>query len=206
MKRDIFEVTEDFAGELFELIDLPLVDDSDRFVVSHISCSMSLEHWQAMLQLLMNGLLPSALVIHRAQFEALLRSIWVLYAANDGQIDKLSAVVTTESEQNAKNLPQVAEMMDALQKKAPPQAYDALNRFKEHSWKALNSYTHAGIHPIARHAKGYPVRLLEDVTKNANAVAVVSAMQAVVLAGEQPLQSKIFSVAEKYPDCMPPIL
>lgn len=206
MKRDIFEATEDFAGELFELIDLPLVDDSDRFVVSHISCSMSLEHWQAMLQLLMNGLLPSALVIHRAQFEALLRSIWVLYAANEGQIDKLSAVVTAESEQNAKNLPQVVEMMDALQKKAPPQAYDALNRFKEHSWKALNSYAHAGIHPIARHADGYPVRLLEDVAKNANGVAVVSAMQAVVLAGDQPLQSEILKVAEKYPECMPPRL
>jgi hypothetical protein len=177
-----------------------------RVAVSDVASSMSLEHWSATLRLLQAGLLPSAVVIHRSQFEALLRSIWALYAASEEQLSKLSAVLTVESEQSAKNLPQVADMMAALSKKAPPQAYEAMNRFKENSWKALNSYAHAGIHPIRRHVEGYPVQLIESVAKNANGLAVVSAMQAVVLSGAQPLQREVLDLAAQFSDCMPPPL
>ena len=188
------------------MIDLPLFDDSKRLSVSDVSCSMSMEHWRAVLNLLEGGLLPSAVVIQRAQFESLLRSIWLLYAANDGHIGKLSAELTFESEQDAKNLPQVAEMMTSLSKKGPLQAFDALNRFKENSWKTLNSYAHAGIHPIRRHAEGYPVQLIESIARNSNGLAILSAMQAVVLAGAQPLQKDILNLASQYDDCMPPPL
>lgn len=206
MARNIFETTEELAAKLFQLIDFPLFDDSKRLEVSNVSCSMSLEHWEATLNLLENGLLPSAVVVHRSQFEALLRSIWVLYAASDEHLSKLSAVLTVESEQNAKNLPQVADMMVALSKKGPPQAFDVLNRFKDNSWKALNSYVHAGIHPIRRHAEGYPTQLLESIAKNSNGLAIVSAMQVAVLTGAQPLQREILNLASQYADCMPPPL
>jgi hypothetical protein len=142
-------------------------------------------------------------VVHRAQFEALLRSIWILYVASDEQLSKLDAVLNVETEQGAKNMPLVVEMMSALSKKGPPQAYEALNRFKENSWKALNSYAHAGIHPIRMHEAGYPVQLIEDIAKNTNGLAIVSAMQAVVLSGAQPLQRKILDLAAQYPGCMP---
>lgn len=204
MKRNLFVATEELAEKLFSMMDLPLFDDSKRLAVSNISCSMSLDHWKATLNLLEGGLLPSAVVIQRAQFESLLRSIWLLYAANDGHIEKLSAKLTPESEQNAKNLPQVAEMIMSLSKKGPPQAFDALNRFKENSWKALNSYAHAGIHPMRRHAEGYPVELIESITRNSNGLAILSAMQVVVLAGTQSLQKKILNLASQYNDCMPP--
>jgi Ni,Fe-hydrogenase III component G len=206
MARGIFEKTEELAAKLLQLIDLPLFDDSKRLEVSNVSCSMSLEHWGATLNLLENGLLPSAVVVHRSQFEALLRSIWVLYAASDEHLSKLSAVLTVESEQNAKNLPQVADMMAALSKKGPPQAFDALNRFKDNSWKALNSYVHAGVHPIRRHAEGYPMQLLESIAKNSNGLAIVSAMQVAVLGGAQPLQREILNLASQYAGCMPPPL
>jgi len=204
MARNIFKTTADLSEKLLSLIDLPLFDKSSRLAVSDISCSLSLEHWKATLNLLENGLLPSAVVVHRAQFESLLRSVWILYSASDAHISKLSEVLTVESEQNAKNIPQVADMMASISKKGPPQAFDALNRFKENSWKALNSYAHAGIHPIRRHAEGYPVQLLESIARNSNGLAVVSSMQAVVLAGVQPIQRKILDLASQYPDCMPP--
>jgi len=206
MARNIFDATEELIAQLFPLIDLPLFDDSDRLAVSDVACSMCFEHWTATLHLLKCGLLPSAVVVHRAQFEALLRSVWAHYAASDEHLNKLSVVLTTESEQNAKNLPTVAEMMGAVEKRGPPQAFDAINRFKENSWKALNSYAHAGIHPLKRHAEGYPMQLLESIAKNANGLAVVAAMQAAVLSGVQPLQREILNLASKYPDCMPPPL
>ena len=206
MNRDVFVATKEFAAKLFEFVDLPLYDHSTRFVTSDVACSMSLEHWSATLQLLQSALLPSAVTVHRAQFEALLRSIWILYAATDQQIDKLASELNLETEQAAKNLPQVADMLTALEKNGPPQAFEALTRFKDNSWKALNSYVHAGIHPIRRHADGYPIPILESIAKNANGLAVVAAMQASVLSGAQPLQREILDLASKYPECMPPPL
>lgn len=206
MNRDVFVATEELAERLFQLIDLPLFGDSSRVLVSDVACSMSLEHWVATLNLLKTGMLPSAAIVHRAQFEALLRSIWILYAASDDHLSKLSTELTIGTEQNAKNLPHAADMMTAVNKKGPAEAYEALNRFKENSWKALNSYAHAGIHPIKRHAEGYPMQLIESIARNANGLAILSAMQAAVLSGVQPLQREILDLAAHYPNCMPPPL
>ena len=202
----IFDESDALAEELLALIAVPLFDDSPRIRISDVACSLSLEHWASARALLRSGLLPSAIVVHRAQFEALARSIWLLYAASDDHLSKLTATLSWEAEQAAKNMPQTAEMMQDLAKNAPPQAYDALSRFKENSWKALNSYAHAGIHPIRRRDDGYPVQLLHDVLRNANGLAVVGCMQAAVLSGRQPLQRSILALTAKHPPCMPPPL
>lgn len=203
---EIFRASDSLAAELHKLIDLPLYDLSSRVRISDVACSLSLEHWHSARSLLQTGLLPSAVVIHRAQFEALTRSVWITFAASNDQISKLTADLSIESEQAAKNMPQIAQMIQALEKSGPTQLYSALVRFKDNSWKALNSYAHAGIHPIRRHHDGYPLELLQDVLRNANALAVMSCMQAVVLAGQQPLQRKVLELAAKYPMCMPQTL
>lgn len=204
--RTLNEESTALAGKLYSILDVPRFDDTDRVRVSDVACSMSLEHWDATRHLLGAGLLPSGLVVHRAQFESLVRSVWVLYAASEEKIGKLSATLSTESEQAAKNLPQIADMMTELATKAPPQAYDALNRFKDNSWKALNSYAHAGIHPLRRHEDGYPVNLVESVLRNANGLAIVSGMQAAVLSGRQPLVRDVLSLGLAHTSCMPPPL
>ncbi|GLK90006.1 DUF6988 family protein [Pseudomonas turukhanskensis] len=206
MNKTIFEKSAEMGEELAEYFTLGLYDDSKRIITSGVACSMSLEHWTATLTMLELGLLPSAAVVHRSQFEALLRSVWLLYAASEEQLNKLSEKLTLVTEQGAKNLPQTADMMTALSKTGPVEAYAALNRFKENSWKALNSYAHAGIHPLSRHAEGYPVQLIADLVRNANGLAVMAAMQAVVLSGDQPLQKEVLGVASRHLDCMPPPL
>lgn len=152
------------------------------------------------------GTLPSAIVVHWAQFEALVRSIWLLYAASDNHLSKLTATLSLMSEQAAKNMPQIAEMMQDLAKTAPPQAFNVLSRFKNNSWRALNSYAHAGIHSIRRHHEGYPEQLLHDVLRNANVLGVVSCMQMAVLLGQQPLQRDVLALAAERPACMRPPL
>ena len=204
--NNIFNESDLLADELLAVVDLPLLDDSSRVKVSDVACSLSLEHWHSARALLRAELLPSALVVHRAQFEAIARSVWLAYAASDAHISKLTATLNLESEQAAKNIPQIAEMMQALSTKAPQQAFDALSRFKDNSWKALNSYAHAGIHPLRRHQEGYPPPLLLDVLRNANGLAVMSCMQAVVLSGQQPLQRDLLDIAAKHQACMPPPL
>jgi hypothetical protein len=204
---EIFADSETLAGQAFSLIRLPLFNDSERFRVSYLLCSLSLEHWNAVRRLLAGGFLPSALIVHRAQFEATVRSVWALYGASDNEVSRLNeSELTPESEQAAKNLPQVQDMMVILSKKAPVHAYGALERFKVNSWKALNSYTHAGIHPLRRHERGYPVDLVLSALNNANGLAVLACMRAVVLAGAQPLQRAVLDLATKYSHCMPPPL
>lgn len=204
---DIFDESEVLADELLAVLtNLPLLDDSCRVEMSDVACSLSLEHWHSVRVLLRAALLPSALVVHRAQFEALTRSIWLAYAASDEHISKLTETLSQESEQATKNMPQVFDMMKALSAKAPRPAYDALFRFKDGSWRALNSYAHAGIHPLQRHQEGYPLRLLGDVLRNANGLALLSCMQAAVLYDKQPLQRTLLDIAAKHQACMPPPL
>lgn len=203
---DIFDDSDALASELLAVINLPLLDGSPKIRTSDVACSLALEHWHSARALLRAGLLPSALVVHRAQFEALVRSIWIANAASDDHISKLTSTLSLESEQAAKNMPQVSEMMQDLAKKGSSQAHEALSRFKDNSWKALNSYAHAGIHPIRRHDEGYPLKLLHDVLRNANGLAVMICMQAVVLSSQQPLQRTILELASKRSTCMPPPL
>lgn len=200
-----FDDSERLVAELLQIIDLPTID-SERVRISDTACSLALEHWHSIRALLAMAMLPSALVIHRAQFEALVRSVWLAYAAREEDLAKLTATLDLESEHAAKNMPTVNEMMQHVQKTAPAPAFDALERFKQHSWKALNSYAHAGIHPLRRHAEGYPSALIHSVLCNANGLGVVACMQAVVLSDEQPLQRQILDIAAKYPGCMPPLL
>jgi len=68
---DAVEESDHLAGELRGVINIPLMDDSPRVLVSDVACSLSLEHWHSARALLRLALLPSALVVHRAQFEAL---------------------------------------------------------------------------------------------------------------------------------------
>ncbi len=201
-----FEETEAFADELLSLLDFPVLNDSLRIDVADTACSLALEHWSSVRLLLQAGLVPSALVVHRAQFEAIVRSIWLTHCATDADISKLAVPLNSESEQAAKNISQVQQMMEAIAKSAPEQAHAALVRFKDNLWKALNSYAHAGIHPIRRHAEGYPAELVHGALCNANGLAVLSCMQAVVLGGLQPLQRQVLDLAARYPSCMPPPL
>lgn len=199
---DLFDESERLAVELLRVIDMPTIK-GQRAQISDVACSLALEHWHAVRSILKLGLLPSALVVHRSQFEALVRSVWLAYAAYDADLVKLTATLNLESEQAAKNIPTVNIMMQHIQEKAPVAAYSALANFKEHNWKALNSYTHAGIHPLRRHAEGYPDELLSAVLCNANGLGVMSCMQAVVLSGAQPIQRRVLEIAAKYPRCTP---
>jgi hypothetical protein len=64
---DLFEESERLVFELLQLVDLPTID-SQQAQISDTACSLALEHWHAVRSLLQLGLVPSALVVHAAQF------------------------------------------------------------------------------------------------------------------------------------------
>lgn len=67
--------TELLADGLWSVVEGPLFDDAPRFQVADVACSLALEHWDAVRGLIQATMLPSSLIIHRAQFEAVLRSV-----------------------------------------------------------------------------------------------------------------------------------
>lgn len=203
---DLVNESDSFAIQLQKLTDLPPGDDSKKLELAYTACSLAYEHWHAIRQLLRGAFLPSALVLHRTQFETIVRSIWLTYAATETDIAKLSADLNHESEQAAKGISQTQEMIEAIKKHGPVAAYDAVSRFKEYSWKALNSYTHSGIHPLNRHAQGYPVVLLQNVLRNVNGLGVLTGMQIAAIAGSPPMQREVLELAAKFPKLMPPPL
>lgn len=174
-----------------------------RHISSSVACSLALEHWDATKILLSQGLFPSAVTVHRTQFEALVRSIWLLYAASDTEVGKLISNLNTETEQSSKNVAGLQEMISEIGKKGPTEAYKALVLFRDNGLKPINSYVHTGIHPIYRHANGYPAKLMGDVLRNSNGIALMTWMQESILVGQPEIQLKILDVAARYPTCMP---
>ncbi len=81
--------------------------------------------------------------------------------------------------------------------------FNSLSEFKEHSWKQLNSYVHAGIHPLARHRRGYPIQFIEQLIKVSNALAVITVTQMCVLTGNSELQKRISPLHTRFADCLP---
>jgi len=94
--------------------------------------------------------------------------------------------------------------MEELAKRAPAGAYAPLQEFKTHNWQALNSYVHAGIHPIRRHQEGYPSGLIVQALLNVNGLFVLAAMQAAILTGVPTLQRQVLAAAARHNDVLRP--
>ncbi len=195
----LFTQSDALAAEVIQVIERPLYDESDRFRVSDLLCLLSMEHSHSARALLAAGMMSSALVIHRAQFEAVMRSIWSLYAASDREVEKLASNLTRDTEQAAKKLPNATTMMAELARKAPASPVEALREFMDYNWKALNSYAHAGIHPVRRHMEGYPAVLIREALLNVNGMLMLAAMQASILTGVPGLQRQVLEAGERYP-------
>lgn len=205
IEHELFQRSELLLQNLIETINKPLYQNSPRFCASGNFTQISIEHSCAVRSLSETRMFTSAFVVMRAQFEALLRAIWLLHCATDHQVQRLSAPLDPDGEQSAKNLAQPQQMLEALAKvpvaKVP---LDALTEFKGNSWKALNSFTHAGLHPLKRLVEGYPLELIFANVRMSNALALMAGMHFCMLTGIPGAQKELLPFYERYKDCLPP--
>ena len=145
----------------------------DRHRAAQGLCAISLHHGQAVLSLL-PALPASAIALVRPQYESLVRAVWAMHAATDAQLQRLLGPLTIESQQAAKKLPGVSEMLEKLAASGPRGAAALLGRARDRLNDGLNSFVHGGIHPFARHHAGYPIGLLMAVLKNSNAMGMLT--------------------------------
>jgi hypothetical protein len=161
--KQLLQRSDEFETALNEALNADayrLFDDSPKLSICANACLLSLEHARSARILYAADALHSATGLLRLQYEALLRAAWVLYAASDLQLSKLTTQLDIESEHAANKLPGTAEMLKALEAKAPIGLIQPLNEFKTMAMKGLNSFVHGGIHPLTRIKEGFPEGLL----------------------------------------------
>ena len=184
-------------------LDLPTDNSSDRVRASKTMCGVSFEHAESAKTLIASGNFTSALGLVRLQYEALVRAIWLLYAASDAETSRLMNEFSRDSVGNSEKLPMQADMLRSLEGKAPRDAMISLVNFKENSWKPLSSYVHGGIHALQRHSKGYPVGLLRQVLKASNGLSTMAAMVLIILSGDTSQQGKMRAIQQRFSECLP---
>ena len=176
-----------------------------RSQVSFQAGLLSLEHATGAFVLINSNLLPSAYALMRPQYESLVRGIWLLHAANDSWVEKLGEPLTVETARRANEGPMLAEMLKGLEASntAPQGIVGQLKEFRDVTWKALNSYAHGGLHPLARTTTGYTAQLNYDVVRNSNAIVALTAQLLSILTGNHRQMQPVRKLHVEFADCLP---
>jgi hypothetical protein len=174
-----------------------------RFEAGLVACGVAFEHAISLRMLLRCSCITSAFSLVRLQYEALTRAVWLLYAATDLQVAQLTAPLSPEAETSARKMPMFSKMLEEVVQKAPPQAYRMLGHFKDVNWHAMNSYVHSGIHPLRRHAEGYPAQLIHGVILSSNGLSMMTLMAGKILTGDAGAGAAVQAMQEKYKAVLP---
>lgn len=200
LRSDEFETA---LNEALNASAFRLFDESPKLSICANACLLSLEHASSVRILYAADAPHSATGLLRLQYEALLRAAWVLYAASDLQLSKLNTQLDINSEQAANKLPGPAEMLKALEAKAPIGLIQPLNEFKTLAMKGLNSFVHGGIHPMTRIKEGFPEVLALQLVRNSNGLMHFGYRMLARLAGSQALMNQMTHLYGTFADCFP---
>ncbi len=182
---------------------LPIEDN--RYVVAFQAGLLSLEHATGAFALISLNFMPSAFSLIRPQYESLVRGIWLLYAASNSWVEKLGERLTLETAKRANEGPMLAEMLKDLEAEtsAPQAIVNQIKAYRDVTWKALNSYAHGGLHPLARTTIGYPAQLTYDAVRNSNAVVALTAQLLSILTGNSLNMKPVQKLHVEFSDCLP---
>lgn len=167
------------------------------------ACTLSVEHASVLRAAFALAAPNSGSAVLRLQYEALLRAAWLLFAAGPNQIEKLGRTLDLEAEQGAKTLPGYLEMLDAVVKKAPPGLSAPLAEFNQCSRHALNSFVHAGIHPLRRARDGYPPEMAATIVRFSTGLMHFAYRMLASLNGPQQRMDRVTGLYVGFEDCVP---
>ena len=179
-----------------------------RVEASASAADLSFEHAFA-LKLLFEAVAPSsAVALFRLQYEAMLRAAWLAYAATEVEVAKASASLTEESASAAKNLPNAKAMLEDLERKMTAEPglrglVQPLRELRDLNWTPMNAFVHAGLHPLARTAEGFPVELAINVIQMSNALMHMAARLLVRFTGDGELIAQVETVGGQFVDVLP---
>lgn len=187
---------------LLRFMQLNPEDQTDRTTSSRIMCGVGFEHAESVKILIASGNFTSATSLLRLQYEALVRAMWLQYAASDVVTARLMGEFTHEKAKKADRLSMMTQMLQELESVAPTDAMRLLLEFKEHSWKPLSSYVHGGIHVLHRHSKGYPASLIQQTVRSSNSVSAMLAMHLARISRAKKPQLLVPRLERDFADCL----
>lgn len=179
--------------------------DEQRFVVAFQSGLLAVEHATGALLLNLQGFHTSSCALMRPQFEAHLRGVWLMYAANDIWVEKLSEPLSEKSARLSNKILMPAAMFDELREcaNAPRPVIRQLEEYSEVTWRALSSYNHGGLHPLSRVTSGFPAQLIQNLQLNSNAILALSAQLLSILTGDPAVMEPVRRLNVEFADCLP---
>ncbi len=124
----------DWVAEKLCGLRIPELPNQKRLQLSMAFQHLAFEHAQAIVILVDNELVGSALALIRPMFEAIIRGVWLRYSASDEVIENFPKIKFPSPSEMAGNSPQSFSQSDS-----PP-----LSSLKERWWKTLCGYTHGG--------------------------------------------------------------
>lgn len=167
------------------------------------ACSLCIEHASVLRAAFTVGAPNSGAAVLRLQYEALLRAVWLLYAASPAHIDKLDRVLDLAAEQAAKNLPGYMDMLKAVVKKAPEGLAAPIAEFNHYTRHALNSFVHSGIHPLRRAREGFSLEMASTIVRFSNGLMHFAYRMLASLSGSQRRMDRVTSVYLSFLECVP---
>lgn len=181
-------------------------DGEQRAETSAAAAGLALEHGSALRLLLRSHYAASGAAMLRMQFEGMVRSAWLLYAATDLEVGLVQAPLNEEAERRANSLPMFGLMLKALEVKAPARLFEDLQQIKAVLGRAMNSYVHSGIHAVNRHQFGFPIVLARQVMASSNGIGTMAAMMLANLTGDSGRGAEINRLIPAFADCLPQLL
>jgi hypothetical protein len=114
--------------------------DDHRTVTVIGFISMLIEHQESALLLIMHDKVGSAFALGRPIVEGTYRGLWINACATDGEVKRFNEKDKIDLE--------FGEIAAALDPAHNTESF--FQDFKNRAWKALNSYTHGGMHQLGR--------------------------------------------------------
>jgi hypothetical protein len=144
---------------------------------------LAIEHHAGVIELLVSRLYASGFALVRCAFECFVRGAWLYHCATD---EELQTFIDQD------RMPRVPLMIEALEQKDEFKG-GFLSKWKEDGWKAMNGYTHGGIHQISRRMQGEYIEpafeddALIEVIRFTGAMAMLALGQIATMAASEAL-------------------
>ena len=204
MEREkLFEASLNMIGELQnEIINSDVMDCGPRLELVEQCIYISFQHGIGVNSLLTAGLPIQAMVLFRSQFEAVVRSYWLLLIATNHQVSKLNFSYTFEEQFQKDTCLGLREMLEKLGNanlEAKP-AIDHLCLFEKYHLNQLNSLVHTGKQSFTRDVMGFKDEMLLTLMRQSNNLITVAAQ--IMLKHTIPDKQKFIHILiEKYRHC-----
>lgn len=196
---ELLETSERFATQVFEIASNVNIESvPERVKAAAGEALLSLEHWRCVGTLLLQGGIPSALVVQLEQVDAVTRSLWVMHVATDAEVREFASYQSLARDQvTSMSLPARNDMMDRIKESPAKSCYHILSSAREARW----SYSRQALYYSWR-AEQIAGGLGSAMLHNSNAVGGLGALLAVEFGGSQTQRDLLRAVFGRFPMCL----